>query len=125
MAQDLSEDFAEREPKEGAMMAALNVAPSIDLIGPSTVPGSPQITPAMINAAVNAALTSLFNAMVQFDSSGSLEVPGSQLSVGNGAFVVTIGSGGTTILATNLPNTDPHNNGQLWNNANLLAISAG
>ena len=39
----------------------MSQAPQIDLVGPSTDPNAPKITPAILNAAVNAALLALFS----------------------------------------------------------------
>lgn len=100
-------------------------APTINLAGPSTSPGAPQITPAAINTQVNTALQQLYASGAQFDATGSLEVPGPTFTLNNGSFAISIATNGQATVTVNLPDVDPHSPGVLWNNAGLIAISAG
>jgi hypothetical protein len=48
----------------------------------------------------------------------------SQLGSG-GIIIIDEGTGADTITLPNLPSADPHNVGQLWNNAGIVNVSAG
>lgn len=70
--------------------------PIIDLVGPSTVPGAPELTPAAINVAVNAALAALSaQSTVAATTSSTVIAPAASASV-----VVAVSANTTLTIGT-------------------------
>ena len=61
----------------------------------------------------------------QLDQTGNLHLTGTTFSLAGGGFTITSDGAGNVTMTFNGPNTDPGIAGRVWNNAGLMAISAG
>ena len=114
-------------PTAGDPMQAVALHATITMLPPLEVGGAPILAATVGTTAGTVAAGNdprIANA-AQIDPDGNLTLQGHTLSLAAGGLTITSDNAGNVTMIFNGPTTDPGVAGRLWNNAGLLAISAG